>query len=85
MPQLSTGEHGEEARAARRAEVDQIVAVLREALPDGLRRRELARRLGARRWGPGRLGGALRQAVAEGLIRRAGWRTWRLVEPNEAD
>ncbi len=33
-------------------------------------RDELARLVGARRWGPGRFGNALREAVAEGRIRR---------------
>jgi len=83
MPQRSVGEVAKDAKATRRAEVAQIVNALHEALPSGLRRRDLARRVDARGWGPGRLTGALRQAVAEGLVRRTGWRTYRLTEPGD--
>jgi hypothetical protein len=83
MPQHAVGEVAEDAKATRRAEVVQIVNALHEALPGGLGRHELARRVGARAWGPGRLGGALRQAVAEGLVRRTGWRTYRLSDPGD--
>lgn len=82
MSQHAVGEVTEDAKATRRAEVVQIVNALQGALPGGLRRRDLARRVGARAWGPGRLGGALRQAVAEGLVRRTGWRTYRLSDPD---
>jgi hypothetical protein len=81
MPHRSRGEAAEDARATRRAEVARIVEALRDAGPAGLRRRELAGRVGARRWGPGRLAGALRQALAEGLVSRAGRRTYRLSGP----
>ena len=81
MPQRAVGEVAEDAKATRRAEVAQLVAALREALPGGLRRRDLARRVDARGWGPGRLTGALRQAVAEGLVHRTGRRTYRLTDP----
>ena len=81
MPQRAVGEVAEDAKATRRAEVGQLVAALREALPGGLRRGDLARRVGARGWGPGRLAGALRQAVAEGLVHRTGRRTYRLTDP----
>jgi hypothetical protein len=83
MPQRAVGEVAEDAKATRRAEVAQLVNALHGALPGGLRRRDLARRVGARRWGPGRLTGALRQAVAEGLVRRTGWRTYRLSDPDD--
>ena len=83
MPQRAVGEVPEDAKATRRAEVVQIVNALQGALPGGLHRRDLARRVGARAWGPGRLAGALRQAVAEGLVRRTGWRTYRLAEPGD--
>jgi hypothetical protein len=83
MPQRSVGEVAEDAKATRRAEVAQIVNALHEALPGGLGRHELARRVDARGWGPGRLAGALRQAVAEGLVRRTGWRTYRLTGPGD--
>jgi hypothetical protein len=33
----------------------------------------------ARLWGPGRFGPALRRAVADGRVRRAGRRTWAAV------
>ncbi len=50
-------------------EIDAIAHVLEEE--DGpLRREEIARRVGARRWGPGRFGNALAEASAEGLVRR---------------
>jgi hypothetical protein len=83
MPQRAVGEAAEAAKATRRAEIGRIVEALREAPPGGLRRRDLARRVGARRWGPGRLTGALRQAVAEGLVRRTGWRSYRLSDPGD--
>jgi hypothetical protein len=83
MPQRSVGEDAEDAKTTRRAEVDRIVAALQEAPVGGLRRRDLARRVGASRWGPGRLAGALRQAVAEGLVRRTGWRTYRRTDPGD--
>ena len=83
MPRRAVGELPEDAKATRRAEIGQLVVALREALPGGLRRRDLAGRVGAREWGPGRLAGALRQAVAEGLVRRTGWRTYRLSDPDD--
>jgi len=83
MPQRAVGEAAEDAKATRRAEVVRIVNALQGALPGGLRRRELARRVGAQAWGPGRLAGALRQAVAEDLVRRTGWRTYRLSDPDD--
>ena len=39
-------------------------------------RRNLARLVGARHWGPGRFQGALEEAVAEGRVRRAGRSTY---------
>ena len=52
--------------------VDREVAIIEAALRDhgSANRRELRRRVGARYWGPGRFGEALRQAVAEGRARR---------------
>ena len=47
-------------------EIDSIVHVLDEAGP--LPRVELARRAGARRWGPGRFANALTEALAEGRV-----------------
>jgi MFS family permease len=49
-------------------EIDAIVRVLEEEGP--LPREEVARRVGARRWGPGRFPNALAEAVAEGVVRR---------------
>jgi MFS family permease len=49
-------------------EIDSIAAALDEAGP--LRREEIARRVGARRWGPGRFAHALAEAQAEGRVER---------------
>jgi MFS family permease len=49
-------------------EVDEIAGVLEEN--GALRREELARRVAAGRWGPGRFGSALAEALSEGRIRR---------------
>jgi MFS family permease len=64
------------AGATRRAhpslhdrEVDAIAGALEEG---PLRLPELARRVGARRWGPGRFRSAVETAVAEGRARRVG-------------
>ena len=55
-------------------EVEEIAAVLRERGP--MRGDELARAIGARRWGPRRFKAALRQALADGLIARVGPNTY---------
>jgi MFS family permease len=49
-------------------EIDVIGRTLEQLGP--LERRALARRVGARFWGPGRFGAALREAVADGRARR---------------
>jgi hypothetical protein len=49
-------------------EIDSIAGVVEEDGP--LQREEIARRVGARRWGPGRFRNALAEAEAEGRIRR---------------
>ena len=51
--------------------LDSEVAIIGAALQEhgSCNRRELRRRVGARYWGPGRFGEALRQAVAEGRAR----------------
>jgi MFS family permease len=68
---LGTAVHTRRAPAAlREREVDAIVAALEEA--GTLSREELGRRVGARRWGPGRLQAAISAGIAEGRIRRAG-------------
>jgi MFS family permease len=51
-------------------EIDTIAAAVEEAGP--LSREEIARRVGARRWGPGRFGNALLSALDEGRIQRVG-------------
>jgi MFS family permease len=54
--------------------LDQEVAMIQRALEEHgeLDRRELAHRIGARYWGPGRFRNALREAVAEGAVARLG-------------
>jgi hypothetical protein len=54
------------------ADLDREIAIIGRALEDhgSANRRELARRVGARYWGPGRFRSALREAVAEGAVRR---------------
>jgi MFS family permease len=52
------------------ADLDREIAALCDALDDPADRDELARRVDARGWGPGRYGAALREAVAEGRVRR---------------
>jgi MFS family permease len=49
-------------------EIDAIAAAVEENGP--LQREEIARRVGARRWGPGRFRNALAEAESEGRIRR---------------
>ncbi len=49
-------------------EIDAIAAAVEEQGP--LQRDEIARRIGARRWGPGRFRNALQEAESEGRIRR---------------
>jgi MFS family permease len=53
-------------------DLDREIAIIGRALEDhgSANRRELARRVGARYWGPGRFRSALREAVAEGAVKR---------------
>jgi len=53
-------------------DLDREIEIIERALDDhgAANRRELARRVGARYWGPGRFRGALREAIAEGSVRR---------------
>ncbi len=53
-----------------RREVEAIERILAERGP--IERRELARAVGARFWGPGRFGAALREAIESGRAKRAG-------------
>lgn len=48
-------------------------------------REELARRVGAGRWGPGRFNNALREALAEGRVRRVTRNTYGPRGPRAAD
>jgi MFS family permease len=59
-------------------EIEIIVRALREH--GELGREELARRIGARYWGPGRFRAALREAVREGSIRRVSRSRYALAE-----
>jgi hypothetical protein len=58
-------------------EADAIVAALRREGP--LDTRTLRARVEARLWGPRRFAPALRRAVRDGRVRRAGRRTWAAV------
>jgi MFS family permease len=53
-------------------DLDREISIIERALEDRgpANRRELAHRVGARYWGPGRFRSALREAVAEGSVRR---------------
>jgi MFS family permease len=59
-------------------EVDAIVRALQER--GATERAELARLVGARRWGPGRFQAALREAIADGRLRRTGRSTYAPLE-----
>ena len=58
--------------------LDNEVEIIRRALEDHgeLSREDLARRIGARYWGPGRFRAALREALREGAVRRASRSTY---------
>ncbi len=62
--------------------LDSEVEMLRWALEEGgeADRVELAKRVGARNWGPGRFTRALREAVAEGVVRKIGRHRFALTE-----
>lgn len=72
----------DEDRFWRDREIEQLERVLAEH--GELRRRELARLVGARYWGPGRFPGALREAVREGRIRRSSFGRYAPVESGPA-
>ena len=69
---------GTEPAGLAEREAEAIVAVLRREGPFDAR--TLRARVEARLWGPGRFGPALRRAVLDGRVRRAGRRTWAAVE-----
>jgi MFS family permease len=54
------------------ADLDREIGIIERALEDhgSANRRELARRVGARYWGPGRFRSALREALEEGTVKR---------------
>jgi len=54
------------------ADLDREIEIIQRALQDhgSANRRELARRVGARYWGPGRFRTALREAIEEGGVKR---------------
>jgi hypothetical protein len=56
------------SRTDRDREIEIIVRALNER--GDASRKELARTVGGRYWGPGRFQGALREAVAEGRVKR---------------
>lgn len=60
------------------AEIDAIVALLRERGPRG--RQTIRRELETGLWGPGRLGQALTEARRRGRIRRIGMRTYEATD-----
>jgi hypothetical protein len=63
--------------------VDEEIEIIVRALDEHgrLSREELARRIGARYWGPGRFRTALREALAEGAARRAGRNLYATARP----
>ncbi len=58
--------------AANRTDRDREIEIIERALSEqgSANRKELARRVGSRYWGPGRFRGALQEAVMEGRVRR---------------
>jgi hypothetical protein len=70
------------SRQSSQAVLDHEIDVIAKAVEQAgsIRREELARRLSARHWGPGRFQQALGEAESEGLIRRHG----RTVSPNHS-
>jgi hypothetical protein len=71
------------APAASEAERDREVEIIERALHEhgSASRKELARRVGGRYWGPGRFRGALREAVVEGRVKRLRHDQYALKEP----
>jgi hypothetical protein len=53
-------------------DIDEEVAALRDAGPEGMDRRTLGDRVECRLWGPGRYRNALSTALDRGAIRRTG-------------
>jgi hypothetical protein len=76
----TAGATGRQRNAADRA-LDREVGLIEQTLAEqgDLARDELAQRLDARRWGPGRYGPALRTAVREARVERGPARTYRIA------
>jgi hypothetical protein len=66
-------------------DLDHEIEILDRALQEhgSANRSELARRVGARYWGPGRFRAALREAAAEGRVKRVGRSEYAPVSPPE--
>jgi hypothetical protein len=69
---------GTEPAGLAEREDEAIVGVLRREGP--LDTRTLRARVGARLWGPGRFGPALRRVLRDGRVRRVGRRTWAAID-----
>jgi MFS family permease len=69
--------------AASQADRDHEIEIIERALNEhgNANRKELARRVGGRYWGPGRFRGALREAVLEGRVKRLRHDQYALKEP----
>jgi hypothetical protein len=67
--------------------LDREVEIITRALGEHgeLSRDELARRVGSRYWGPGRFRAALREALAEGAVRRVGRSHYALAHASEQE
>jgi predicted transcriptional regulator len=61
-------------------DIDQLVGALEQSEP--LPARELAAKVGARRWGPGSFARAMREGMRRGIIERAGRNRYRLAPQN---
>jgi MFS family permease len=69
--------------AANRTDRDREIEIIERALSDkgSANRKELARRVGSRYWGPGRFRSALQEAVLEGHVKRLRHDQYALKEP----
>jgi hypothetical protein len=78
------GTSGASRAYAAEEDLDREIGVIGHALDQhgATERTELARLIGARYWGPGRFGAALREAVAEGRVRRISARTYGPIKQN---
>jgi hypothetical protein len=67
--------------------LDKEIRAIARALDEhgATERHELARLVGARYWGPGVFRSALREALADGTVRRSSRSTYLTPPPNEGD